>query len=99
MLGMDLDKKALKDIIKGMGKIGKGKPKAMSVSVEKVDKMPHEMKEIKEVKKEKMGMDEDAWPMVKEKMAQIKDMVKELEEIIGKGYYKEDEEKEEIEEY
>ena len=85
MLGMDLDKKALKDIIKGMGKIGKGKPKAMSVSVEKVDKMPHEMKEIKEVKKEKM--------------AQIKDMVKELEEIIGKGYYKEDEEKEEIEEY
>ena len=38
MLGMDLDKKALKDIIKGMGKIGKGKPKAMSVSVEKVDK-------------------------------------------------------------
>lgn len=96
MMGMELDKKALKDIMKGMGKLGGGKPKAMSVSVEKVGKVPHGMEEIKE---EKVEDKKDRWPEVKDRLAEIKNKFSELEAIIGEGYYKEEkvEEKEEIE--
>ena len=98
-MDMMADKKALKDIVKKMAKMGgEAKPKGMAITVEKVGQIGKD--QIPEMK-------DDKWPMVKEAIETAKQKVPEefrealdeVEKAVQQAYYPYEKVEEEEAEY
>ena len=74
-----MDADVLQDLIKNVDRMDlpKGKPKAVSLEVESVDAQPVEEGE----------MTADSWPIVQEKLGELRNGFDELVDIITTNYY------------
>jgi len=99
---MDMDKNALKELMKSAEKVTGQKPKAVSVSVSKLGKVPgmggyekSDKEDNENGNEENEKENKDPWEGVKRLLGQIKNNFSQLEEKIEQGYYQDKDKKEE----